>query len=50
MDRKIKLVYSEKYNQFYSVLRVDEDIGVYYIKLTNNHYDKAIKRQEILHM
>ncbi len=48
MDKKIKLIYSEKYNQFYSVLRVDEDVGVYYIKLTKNHYDKAIKRREIL--
>lgn len=36
----IQLVYSEKYNQFYEVLRVDSDVGIIYIKPTSNRRDK----------
>ena len=37
---KIKLIYSQKYNQFYKPVRIDEDVGIVYIKVANNRRDK----------
>lgn len=49
MDKKdMKLAYSEKYNQFYEILRIDDDVGVCYIKPTSNKRDKSIHRDMIL--
>ena len=45
---KIKLVYSQKYNQFYKPMRIDVDVGVVYIIPTNNRHDKTIRKDEIL--
>lgn len=47
---KIKLIYSEKYNQFYKFMRVDEDVGIVYMQATKNRHDKGVKKSEILHM
>ena len=46
--RKIKLIYSEKYNQYYKPIRVDEDIGIVYMQATKNRHDKAIGKSEII--
>lgn len=46
---KIKLIYSEKVNQFYKPMRIDEDIGVVYVQLTKNKNDD-VARNQILHM
>ena len=47
MDKnRIKLIFSEKYNQFYKPIRVDEDVGVIYMQITKNRYDKGIKRMK----
>lgn len=44
----IKLVYSEKYNQYYEVLKVDADVGIIYIKPTSNRRDrKQIHRDKV---
>lgn len=49
MDKKdMKLAYSEKYNQFYEIMRIDNDVGVCYIKPTSNKRDKSIHRDMIL--
>lgn len=49
MDLKsIKLVYSKKYNQFYKIIRIDEDVGIIYIIPTKNRHDKTIRKNEIL--
>lgn len=45
---KIKLVYSQKYNQFYKPMRIDEDVGVVHIIPTKNRHDKSIRKDEIL--
>ena len=45
---KIKLIYSEKYNQFYKIMRIDEDVGNIYIQPTKNRHDKSIRKDEIL--
>lgn len=47
---KIKLIYSKKYNQFYKPMRIDEDVGIIYIKVTKNRHDKTIRKDEILHI
>lgn len=44
----MKLAYSEKYNQFYEIMRIDNDVGVCYIKPTSNKRDKSIHRDMIL--
>lgn len=44
---KIKLIYSQKYNQFYKPMRIDEDVGIIYIKVTNNRHDKSIQKNEV---
>lgn len=41
---KIKLIYSEKYNQFYKPMRVDEDVGIVYMQITSNRHEKGIKK------
>ncbi|MBD5535146.1 MAG: hypothetical protein HDQ99_05740 [Lachnospiraceae bacterium] len=51
MDKnRIKLIFSEKYNQFYKPIRVDEDVGTIYMQITKNHHDKSMKKDEILHI
>lgn len=51
MDKnKIKLVFSEKYNQFYKPIRVDEDVGIIYMQITKNRHEKGIKKDEIIHI
>lgn len=45
---KVKLIYSQKYNQFYKPMRIDEDVGVIYIQVTKNRHDKSIRKCEIL--
>ena len=44
---KIKLIYSQKYNQFYKPVRIDEDVGIVYIKVANNRRDKSIQKNEV---
>lgn len=47
MDKnKIKLISSEKYNQFYKLIRVDEDVGAIYMQITKNRHDKSIKKHK----
>ena len=46
---KVKLVYSEKVNQFYKPMRIDEDIGVVYVQPTKNKNDD-VSKNEIVHM
>ena len=51
MDKnKIKLIFSEKYNQFYKPIRVDEDVGTVYMQITKNRHDKGMKKDEIIHI
>ena len=51
MDKnRIKLIFSEKYNQFYRPIRVDEDVGAIYMQITKNRHDKGIKKDEIIHI
>ena len=51
MDKnRIKLIFSEKYNQFYKPIRVDEDVGIVYMQITNNRHDKGMKKDEIIHI
>lgn len=51
MDKnRIKLIFSEKYNQFYKPIRVDEDVGTIYMQITKNRHDKGIKKNEIIHI
>jgi len=51
MDKnKIKLIFSEKYNQFYKPIRVDEDVGTIYMQITKNRHEKGIKKDEIIHI
>lgn len=45
---KIKLIYSQKYNQFYKLMRIDEDVGIVYIRPTKNRHDKSMRKDEIL--
>lgn len=47
---KIKLIFSEKYNQFYKPIRIDEDVGIVYMQITKNRHDKSIKKNEIAHI
>lgn len=42
---KIKLIHSRKYNQFFEPMRIDEDIGVVYMKPTKNRHDGITKSQ-----
>lgn len=46
---RAKLIYSEKVNQFYKPMRIDEDVGVVYIQPTNNR-NKDVTRSQIVHM
>ena len=49
MDKKdMKLAYSEKYNQFYEIIRLDNDVGICYIKPISNRRDRSIHRDMIL--
>lgn len=49
MDKnRIKLIFSEKYNQFYKPIRVDENVGTIYMQITKNRQDKSIKKDEII--
>jgi len=42
MDKnRIKLIFSEKYNQFYKPIRVDEDVGTIYMQIIKNRHDKS---------
>lgn len=41
----IKLIYSVKYNQFFEPMRMDEDVGVVYMKPTKNRHDGITKSQ-----
>ena len=51
MDKnRIKLVFSEKYNQFYKPIRVDEDVGIIYMQIAKNRQDKGMKKDEIIHI
>lgn len=51
MDIKsIKLIYSEKYNQFYKPMRIDEDVGIIYMIMTKNKHEKGMKKKEVLHI
>lgn len=45
---KIKLIYSEKVNQFYTPMRIDEDVGIIYMQTTKNRHDKSIAKNEII--
>lgn len=45
---KVKLIYSEKFNQFYKPIRLDEDIETIYMMVANNRHDKSIKKEEII--
>lgn len=45
---KIKLIYSEKANQFYEPMRIDEDVGIVYMQVTKNRHDKSITKNEII--
>ena len=47
---KVKLIFSEKYNQFYKPIRVDEDVGAFYIQATKNRHDKSMTKEEIIHI
>lgn len=47
---KIKYVFSERYNQFYKSIRVDEDVGIIYMTIEKNRHEKGIKKNEILHI
>lgn len=47
---KIKYVFSERYNQFYKPMRIDEDVGIIYIQITKNRHEKGVKKNEILHI
>lgn len=47
---KIKLIYSEKNNQFYKPIRLDEDIGTIYMKVVKNRYDNSITKKDIIHI
>lgn len=46
---KVKLIYSQKYNQFFEPMRMDEDIGTIYIKPVKNRHD-GITKNQILYM
>lgn len=51
MDKnKIKLIFSEKYNQFYKPMRIDEDVGLIYMQVTKNRHEKGMKKDEIIHI
>lgn len=51
MDKeRVKLIFSEKYNQFYTPIRIDEDVGICFIKVAKNRHDKGMKKDEIIHI
>lgn len=43
-----KLVYSDTYNQYYEILKIDVANGVCYIKIVSNRRDKSIRKDMIL--
>ena len=45
---KVKLIYSEKVNQFYKPMRIDEDVGTVYMQVTKNRHDKSMRKDEII--
>lgn len=47
---KVKLIFSEKYNQFYKPMRIDEDVGIIYMQVSKNRHDKGMKKDEIIHI
>lgn len=47
---KVKLIFSEKYNQFYKPMRIDEDVGIVYMQVTKNRHEKGMKKEEIIHI
>ena len=47
--RKAKLIHSIKNNQFYTVMRIDEDVGTIYLQLTKNRH-KDITKSQIAHI
>ena len=47
--RKAKLIHSVKCNQFYTVMRIDEDVGTIYIQPTKNRHN-GITKSQIAHI
>lgn len=47
--RKAKLIHSIKSNQFYTVMRIDEDVGIVYLHPTKNRH-KDITKSQIAHI
>ena len=47
---KIKYIFSERYNQFYKPMRIDEDVGIIYMQATKNLHEKGLKKSEMLHI
>lgn len=47
--RKAKLIHSVKCNQFYTVIRIDEDVGTIYIQPTKNRHN-GITKSQIAHI
>ena len=47
--RKAKLIHSVKCNQFYTVMRIDEDVGAIYLQPTKNRH-KDITKSQIAHI
>lgn len=47
---KIKYIFSERYNQFYKPMRIDEDVGIIYMQATKNRQEKGLKKSEMLHI
>lgn len=47
--RKAKLIHSVKCNQFYTVMRIDEDVGTIYLQPTKNRH-KDITKSQIAHI
>lgn len=51
MDKnKVKLIFSERCNQFYKPIRIDEDVGIVYMQMTKNRHDKGMTKEEIVHI
>ena len=47
--RKAKLIHSVKCNQFYTIMRIDEDVGTIYLQPTKNRH-KDITKSQITHI
>lgn len=46
---KIKLIHSIKSNQFYTVMRIDKDVGIVYLQPTKNRH-KDITKSQVAHI